>query len=179
VTIPPAVLDLNVYLTPNPECYDNDGDGYYGTTAECSTGTDCDDDDALINPGATEICGNDVDENCDETAPLCSCVDINPDTLNLKSNGQWITAYITLLEGYNVEDIDLATVKVDGISAEWSEIQNGVYMAKFDRAKVRDTLTSMIDYEDGVKFYDLTLTVTCEVAGQPFEGSDTITVIKK
>jgi len=47
------------YLNP----LDTDGDGY--TTDGSGLGLDCDDTDASINPGATEIPGNDVDENCD------------------------------------------------------------------------------------------------------------------
>ena len=45
----------------NPACPDVDGDGYLD--ALCG-GTDCDDTDAAINPGAAEVCGNNVDENC-------------------------------------------------------------------------------------------------------------------
>ena len=54
---------------------DKDGDGYcdagkttLGTPAQCPKGGgDCNDGDKLINPGATEICGNSVDENCDNS----------------------------------------------------------------------------------------------------------------
>lgn len=107
-------------------------------------------------------------------------VDIDPDTLNLKSNGQWITAYITLPEGYNVEDIVLETVYLDGILAAWSEIQDGMYMVKFDRATVQACLTNEPDYDSAPKFYDMTLAITGNlVDGTPFEGSDTIRVLSK
>jgi len=106
--------------------------------------------------------------------------DIDPDTLNLKSNGQWITAYVTLPEGYNVEDIVLETVYLDGIPAAWSEIQDRVYMVKFDRATVQASLTNEPDYDSAPKFYDMTLAIKGTlVDGTPFEGSDTIRVLSK
>ncbi len=43
-------------------CTDADGDGY---EADSCGGNDCDDADFLVNPGASEICGDFVDNNCD------------------------------------------------------------------------------------------------------------------
>lgn len=113
---------------------------------------------------------------------IFASVDIDPDTLNLKSNGQWIKAYVTLPEGYSVEDVDVTTVNVTHndfvLTADWGEVQDGVLMINFDRAALRDYL-GVVDVDDSDKFYGITLTVKGNVAGTPFEGSDTITVKRK
>src|SRR5688572_31218327 len=44
---------------------DKDGDGYLPDNAcGISIQGDCNDNNASINPGASEICGNNVDDNC-------------------------------------------------------------------------------------------------------------------
>jgi len=47
-----------------PACTDSDGDTYYAE-AGCGTPQDCNDGDFYIHPGAEEVCGNGVDEDCD------------------------------------------------------------------------------------------------------------------
>jgi PKD repeat protein len=45
-------------------CRDNDGDGYSPDGGVCGP-VDCNDNDALINPGAREVCGDGIDNDCD------------------------------------------------------------------------------------------------------------------
>jgi hypothetical protein len=55
-----------VTVTPScgPVCTDGDSDGYFAE-AGCGTAADCDDGDAGVNPGAAEVCGDGIDNNCD------------------------------------------------------------------------------------------------------------------
>jgi hypothetical protein len=97
-------------------------------------------------------------------------IDIDPDTLNLKSKGRWITCYITLNSPYDVNDIDISTVILeDTIPAEWGDIQGDTLMVKFDRCEVEDMLSPGT----------YNLKVTGELTdGTEFEGySDEIRVI--
>ncbi len=53
-----------------PTCTDADLDGYAIEGDQCGP-VDCNDSDQNINPGATEICDNEVDENCDGIIAIC------------------------------------------------------------------------------------------------------------
>jgi len=110
-------------------------------------------------------------------------VDIDPDTLNLKSKGKWITAYIELPDGYNVSDIDFSNIMLnDTILAEPRRIAFGDYdsdgvpdlMVKFNR----EELASYICHLQEMKFGNVTLTITGNLTdGTLFKGSDTIRVL--
>ncbi|HMK25706.1 MAG TPA: MopE-related protein [Chitinophagaceae bacterium] len=73
-------ININLNAWPEHQVHgdvrldDQDGDGYVPNNA-CGYGTpgDCNDNNAAINPGATEICGNNIDENCNGMSDdLCS-----------------------------------------------------------------------------------------------------------
>lgn len=114
-----------------------------------------------------------------EAGSIETTVDIDPDTFNLKSKVPWITCYIELPEGYNVGDIDVSTVMLNGqIQAESHPTEIGDYdndsvpdlMVKFDRSAVQEIL----EVGDEVE-----ITVAGELNVETFEGSDTIRVIDK
>lgn len=107
----------------NPRIVDGDGDGF-----------------AVVDMGTFEFQG---------VMAIEATIDIDPDTLNLTSKGRWITAYIELPAGYNVADIDVSTLLLNGsVQAEskpasiGDEDNDGIVdlMAKFDRAAVEDLL---------------------------------------
>lgn len=55
------------FCAPNP-CFDGDHDGFVaGTSSPCSSKAagDCNDHNATVHPGATELCSDHVDNDCD------------------------------------------------------------------------------------------------------------------
>jgi hypothetical protein len=59
--------DFTLTLIP-PACTDNDGDNYGDG---CALGPDCDDSDGNIHPGATEVCGDGIDNDCSGGDAAC------------------------------------------------------------------------------------------------------------
>ncbi|RLI99791.1 MAG: hypothetical protein DRP03_02450, partial [Candidatus Aenigmatarchaeota archaeon] len=57
-----------IYNFTTPLCFDKDGDGYESSI--CG-GTDCNDNNPNIHPGAVDICGNGIDEDCDGSDAVC------------------------------------------------------------------------------------------------------------
>ena len=108
---------------------------------------------------------------------VTATIDFDPETLNLKSKGKYVTAYIELLTGYDVSQIDISSIRGDAADAPFDPpTEIGDYdndglpdlMVKFSRAAVKSLLTPGNQVE---------VTITGEVAGIAFKGSDTIRVI--
>jgi len=121
-----------------------------------------------------------IDDISVQGTPFSADIDIDPDTLNLKSKGKWITCYIELPEGYEVSNIDVSTIRLnDIVPAESKPTEIGDHdddgvpdlMVKFNRADVQEIL----EVGDEVE-----ITVTGKlIDGLPFDGKDTIKVIDK
>ena len=123
------------------------------------------------------------------TPVITANIDIDPDALNLKSNGKWITAYIELPEGYSVNDIDVNTILINDtipVDVE-APITVGDYdldnipdlMVKFDRVTITEWLGTNDYNEDTGKYYEINLTITGTVLGTQFIGTDKIKVLKR
>ncbi|MFQ6105848.1 MAG: hypothetical protein ACE5NL_02125, partial [Candidatus Hydrothermarchaeaceae archaeon] len=96
--------------------------------------------------------------------------------LNLKSQGKWITAYIEFPEGYDVNEINISSLRLNNVPAESKPIEvgdndaNGIpdLMVKFNREGVQATLSPGDEVE-------VTLTGVLK-DGTVFTGSDTLKV---
>ncbi|MFX1345095.1 MAG: hypothetical protein ACFFBC_05670 [Promethearchaeota archaeon] len=105
----------------------------------------------------------------DKIQTIEAICDLNPNKLNLKSKGKWITVYIELPENYDVHDIILGEILLnDYFSPELKPFNigdnndNGIpdLMIKFDRSSVISNLESSQFGEmtisgrlqDGIKF---------------------------
>ena len=114
---------------------------------------------------------------------IAATVDIDPDTLNPGSQGNFVMAYIELAQGYNVADIDVSTVTIEVVGVDGSvpaapsptavgdEDEDGIpdRMVKFSR----EAVVALLEGRTG----DMTFRVRGEVSGSPFEGTDTIGVL--
>jgi len=112
-------------------------------------------------------------------------VDIKPESLNLISKGEWITAYIELPEGYDVNDVNVSTITLnDIVPAEQEPICIGDYdidgipdlMVKFERANVISYILANVDLTE--LFEQRFMTITGKLYdGTPFQGKDIIRII--
>ncbi|MCH7548671.1 MAG: aryl-sulfate sulfotransferase [Candidatus Krumholzibacteriota bacterium] len=107
-------------------------------------------------------------------------VEINPETLNLTSNGKWITAYIEMADTCecSVADVDVSSIMLNGLvpaerhpTAIGDEDEDDIpdLMVKFSRRAVANVLT----VGDSVE-----ISVTGSIGNATFEARDYIRVIR-
>jgi parallel beta-helix repeat protein len=116
---------------------------------------------------------------------IIATIDLDPDTLNLKSKGRWINCYIELPEGYDVSDVDRATILLNNtlpVDPFWVDKPLESVMGDYDNDNVPDLMVKfnravVIEYllNQNITYGNVTLTVTGEIYdGTLFEGSDMI-----
>jgi hypothetical protein len=106
-------------------------------------------------------------------------VNIDPDSLDVSSNGQWITAYIDLPAPENVSSIDVSSIRLDRVipinSSSIGDFDKGKVqemMVKFDRALFVKSLGNVT--KEG---RNVTVSVSGSLTdGRIFSGVDTIRV---
>lgn len=97
-------------------------------------------------------------------------LNLEPDTLNLCSNGLWITAYMSLPEPYVPADVDVASVLLEEqFPVVHSDVQGNLLMLKFDRAAVIEHL----DPAQGSAAF----VVTGALPDAELAGSDIVSII--
>ncbi len=105
-------------------------------------------------------------------------INFDPDTLNKTSKGTWVTVYIELPDGYNVADIEVASIRLEGSvpaelrpSAAGDHDKDGIrdLMVKFKRSEV----IGILPLGEKVPVH-----VTGKVGSITFDGVDIIRVIE-
>jgi hypothetical protein len=109
--------------------------------------------------------------------PIVAYINVDPDSLNVKSKGNWITVYIALAAGYDVNHILLDSVFLNEVvpTAPISEILDfnddncPDLMVKFNRTLVKN----VVEFQEFV-----TIIITGKlIDGREFEGTDIIELI--
>ncbi len=182
----------NIDIDPHPQFVkaayiDNSGNYVEGDyhLLEGSPCIDAGDPGFVAGPDETDIDGNPrilgekIDIGADEFVfSIPATVKIMPKTLNLESNGNWISCTIILLDdNYDIGDIDTDTIVLnenEEIGPVWSRTNQGAnkLLVKLSRYQTQQMLNAV----EGL----VELTVSGElIDGTKFGGSDTIRVLKQ
>lgn len=119
----------------------------------------------LAEAGPTDLSGGIPTSESDAGEAIVGYLDLEPDVINLKSNGQYVTGYLELPSGYCLEDVFVPSIKLnDRVYVETcfkAHVDDGYgksngadkMMMKFQKDKVLETLVpgdEVIVHIDGI-----------------------------
>ncbi|MFX1281559.1 MAG: hypothetical protein ACFFA3_19575 [Promethearchaeota archaeon] len=131
--------------------------------------------DKLSNPNDLPN-KEDPNNNNKDKDILEACVDINPNTLNFKSNGKWITIFIHFSNEKDINTVQFESIKVnDSIFADKAIIEIGEGN-EFDKLIVKFDRKSVINFLEPAEVVEITISGKFN-DGVKFKGEDSINLI--
>jgi hypothetical protein len=178
-------LSLDIPTTMGTVVINSAGDFTFQAEVQVVENIDSDNDGVL---DADDACDNtpwgeavdeegcSIDESVDD---ITADIDFRPQTLNKKSRGKWVVAFIELPQGYDVNDIDTSSIVLEGsIPAKLPHYRHRIrdrdrdgipeLKVKFRR---RDVIAILPEGDE------VSVTVSGTVGTTTFEGMDSIRVI--
>lgn len=130
-------------------CTDSDNDGYNSTASEggvnCggAANVDCDDANVFINPGMAEICGDDIDNDCngdtDEEDDACAAAAADSDCEIDAESVMWINCDFDLINSANEDDTVYMLIMGDGCD-ENADVKFKIYEYSDGSGTLEDTI---------------------------------------
>jgi len=161
LTLKNTFTGADFHLLKGSGCIDAGSPAYVSESGE----TDID--------GKPRISGAKIDIGAYEfQQPIQAAFEIHPETLNLESNGQWVSGIISSIAGYSISDIDTASMVLnDTIKPESVAVEDGKMLLKFSRSKVQEAVSTVEN--------EAVLNIAGKLNnGKDFAGSDTIRIIR-
>ena len=110
---------------------------------------------------------------------------VTPSTLNIASHGSWITVHLFLPNTYKASEIDLSSIKLNGVLSPDGKFRGSNYFTKgkFDKEKAFSNLTLKFSRAGFIGLVggasgQFVVTLTGEIKGESFSVSDTIYILR-